>query len=146
MLLFDDKIKYFCNRSTGLWTTPSTDEEKAKLYRAYNLDKLIIDLDDVCDQRLSFNDYPLQFMLRILDTIEPIKRFETLSPRVVLENISIKTSTQKQINISWTGLIEKTLGFDEWKAGMLRLKEWMKVDVYIQDENRRCRGLTINIL
>ena len=94
-----------------------------KLYKAYGLSPLI----EKDENRLSFAEYPLQFILCLLDTIEPTKRFEELPPKVVLESIEIEIIAQTSIKIYWKPELQEEKNFIRWKDGIANIKDWMKV-------------------
>lgn len=96
-----------------------------KLYEAYGLSPLI----EEDKNKLSFVDYPLQFVLCLLDTIEPTKRFEELPPKVVLESIGIEIIASTSIKIYWKPELQEEKNFLRWRDGIDGLKDWMKVKV-----------------
>ena len=95
-----------------------------KLYEAYGLSPLIEEYKNI----LSFVDYPLQFVLCLLDTIEPTKRFEELPPKVVLESIKIEIIKPTSIKIYWEAELQEEKNFLRWRDGIINLKDWMKVE------------------
>lgn len=114
----------------NLWTVPASNKTMADKYRDYGLNELIIDSED---KKLSIEQYPLHFMLCLLDSIEPVKRFSTLSPRDVLESISINLvpndKTYKLIKISWCDNVKTDIGFWDWMKNIYSLPDWMQVKV-----------------
>ena len=113
----------------NMWAVPSTDVAGVEKYKKYNLGKLIIDRNNILDQRLSKDNFPLQFMLCLLDTIEPVKRFAHLTAREVIENISIDGSCKQQIQIAWNNRIKQEPEFWKWMENIFNMKDWMQVDV-----------------
>lgn len=112
------------------------DSEKIKEYEDNELNALIIRNPQ---ERLSVNDYPLQFFLNIIDTIEPIKRFvsESFTAKDVLQNVFIESSADK-ITIGWTKEIRKQPLFFKWICAISELQKWLGVNVsecYHEDEN-----------
>lgn len=90
------------------------------------------------ESKLSVEAFPLQFMLCLLDTIEPIKRFEdTLSPREILQGIKLDYITNNEIVISWAAIIAQQKGFKRWKKGVVDTKKWMCVRVADEDDHVR---------
>jgi len=129
----------------NIWTVCSNDTESVKNYKKYHLDELIIDPSSTPEKRLSIEESPLQFMLCLLDTIEPVKRFSRLSAYEVLENISIKVTGDKSIRIAWNEIIKKESSFWDWMKNISGLKDWMLVDIsQCQQEDDWC-FVTINI-
>ena len=110
----------------NMWTAQGDDEKAVKRYKSYGLDELIIYSDE---DKLSIDQYPLQFMLCLLDTIEPVKRFSSLPARTVLENISIDPLENNGIRISWKECIKREANFWTWMKGISTLGDWMYVDV-----------------
>lgn len=109
----------------NMWTVQETDTKGVENYKKYHLDELIVHSDA---DKLSIKEYPLQFMLCLLDTIEPVKRFEQLTARGVLENISIEPSGSR-IRIAWTEKIKQQPEFWKWMENISNMKNWMQVDV-----------------
>lgn len=73
--------------------------------------------------RLYFKRSPLYFILCLLDTIEPTKRFDELEVGYVFENISIEGyGEEKVIRIKWNKeLQEKQKNeemFEKWRNSM----------------------------
>lgn len=83
-------------------------------YKEYGLDPLIIggdvlnnELFQVKYKRLNVKDYPLQFLLCLLDSIEPVKRFSGkngcgISAYEVLNRVSIEKAENGVIKIEWS--------------------------------------------
>lgn len=125
----------------NMWTVQKTDAKGVKKYKKYHLDELIVHSDA---DRLSINEYPLQFMLCLLDTIEPVKRFEQLTAREVLENISIELSDSR-IQIAWTEKIKQQPEFKTWMGNITTVNDWMQVDVSTYKKEGEWDYVTINI-
>lgn len=113
----------------NMWTVQSTDTDGVKKYKEYHLEKLIIDPQSGHDQRLSINDYPLQFMLCLLDTIEPIKRFLPLAAKSTLENVSIWKIGNRQIGVAWNNRLKQEPKFQKWMESIYSMEDWMQVDI-----------------
>jgi hypothetical protein len=109
--------------------------ENSELYRAYKLDELIIEYPD---QRLCSTDYPLLFLLVLADTIEPIKAFNHLSAKCVLQKLNI--SVDKASNMINIKVIDECINYQSWFNKIIDLKNWAKVSVS-QNNNK----LTIRI-
>lgn len=125
----------------NMWTVQETDVKGVEKYKKYRLDELIIHSEV---DKLSINEYPLQFMLCLLDTIEPVKRFEQLTAQEVLENISIE-QLDGGIQIAWTEKIKQQPEFWKWIENISTVKDWMQVDVSsCRQEDTWCY-VTINI-
>lgn len=130
----------------NLWTVSEQEKEKADMYRKYELDPLILSSKI---RKLKLQDYPLQFMLCLLDTIEPVKRFkDELSAREVLQNIDIDRNADESVNgisIKWKDVIKSKKGYDEWRKSIDSLEDWMDVEVSSCQREADCCGLTISI-
>lgn len=104
-------------------------------YREYGLDPLILGegSQGVQTKKLNINDYPLQFTLCLLDSIEPVKRFtedNNISAYDVLCTISIEEiENKKGIKIEWDSWLEQQNKFDKWMRGIKELAKWMDVTV-----------------
>lgn len=118
------------------------DEAKSEIYKKYNLDELIV--NDSNDIKLDIRKYPLQFVLCLLDTIEPVKRFGIFDPEKILSNIDIKF-LEDGLEIEWTEEFEREekteakeqSQFTKWINGVQELDKWMKVHIISDDENRK---------
>lgn len=110
------------------------------LYSAYGLSPLLYTTHE--ENKLSTGSYPLQFMLCLLDTIEPIKRFGpkpdyegSLSAKEVLSNIGIEFQ-ETSIVLSWNNEIEEQDSFNKWKNSIMALNQWMNVECEDMNKNR----------
>jgi hypothetical protein len=110
------------------------------LYSAYGLSPLLYTTHE--ENKLSTGSYPLQFMLCLLDTIEPIKRFGpkpdyegSLSAKEVLSNIGIEFQ-KTSIVLSWNNEIEEQDSFNKWKNSIMALNQWMNVECEDMNKNR----------
>lgn len=114
----------------NVWTVNSTDLSKMQKYMDNGLEALVIGTNH---DKLSITQYSLQFMLCILDTIEPVKKFDKLTVREVLENISIEQNTiadeEKQIRVAWTNKIKRQSEFWLWMKNISNMAEWMRLEI-----------------
>lgn len=111
----------------NLWTAKKGEDLK---YIAFGLSPLIV---KGREGKLKFNQYPLQFLLCLLDSIEPVKRFGALSSKEVLQKISIQLrpmDVDKYIfRISWDRSLEDQKEFDDWKKNIIDIGNWMDVTI-----------------
>lgn len=120
----------------NIWT--SHKKETNELYKKYGLEHLIIKRSN----KLNFSEYPLQFMLCLLDTIEPIKRFGSLNAADVLSNISVTANTNGgKLQVMWEPLIEEQPEFTRWCDNLTEMDEWMDLTT---SDNRGERNVTID--
>lgn len=106
--------------------------DNAEIYRAYGLSPLLY--NEHSENKLSIKNYPLQFMLCLLDTIEPVKRFAKKSneeihyptPREVLENVQLEFK-ENGLEVSWKRNISEQTKFEYWKKALKDLQNWMDV-------------------
>ena len=111
----------------NIWMGGKCKEEE---YIEYGLAPLLYNRHP--ENKLSVNKFPLQFMLCILDTIEPTKRFsEFHSPRGILQAIYIKTDSDMEISLGWDHLISESDNFQQWLSGIKSMEDWMDVLVEI---------------
>ena len=125
----------------NLWTVEKTDEKDAEIYSKYGLYELVLSEEK---QKLSLEKYPLQFMLCLLDSIEPVKRFSGMSAKEVLENISM-VQKEKTIQITWSDELKKQDGFWDWMKNISSLEKWMNVQVSSCEAGYDGCGLSIRI-
>ena len=117
----------------NIWLVGKTEKEE---YTQYGLTPLVYTAHP--ESKLSVEEFPLQFMLCLLDTIEPIKSFEdTLSPREILQGIKLDSTADDEIVISWDAGIAQQKGFKRWKKGIVDTKKWMCVRVADEDDHVR---------
>ena len=117
----------------NIWLGGKTEKEE---YTQYGLTPLVYTAHP--ESKLSVEAFPLQFMLCLLDTIEPIKRFEdTLSPQEILQGIKLDYITNNEIVVSWDAIIAQQKGFKRWKKGIVDTKKWMCVRVADEDDRVR---------
>ena len=85
---------------------------------------------------MNINKYPLQFMLCLLDTIEPTKRFTSLLAYEILHKISILEDAEKSgFTIAWKDLSTENGEFENWHKNIMGLKDWMDVECKADDSN-----------
>ena len=108
----------------NLWTVQA-DSVKCAEYQKKGLDPLIIRSPA---DRIYLREYPLQFMLFLLDTIEPVKRFKHLDPKTVLKNIYTEISPNT-IVLYWTQTLREQPEIYNWLDSIRTLPEWMCVYV-----------------
>jgi len=141
-----DHYKYVADAivTHNMWTVSSEDKEAVQKYEHAELMELIIDDEK---KKLSITDYPLHFMLCLLDTIEPVKRFNNLSPYEVLNSISIDIVKDEngKIEIRWNKTIRQQPQFWDWMKNISTMPEWMNVQVSSCDCSSYECSLTISI-
>lgn len=121
----------------NIWMGGEMDTE---LYRAYGLSPLLY--TEHSENKLSIKNYPLQFMLCLLDTIELVKRFAKKSnekihyptPREVLENVLLKFK-ENGLEVSWKRNISEQPEFEYWKKALEDLQNWMEVRCNAQGDH-----------
>ena len=115
-------------------------EMDTELYQAYGLSPLLY--TEHSENKLSIKNYPLQFMLCLLDTIEPVKRFAKKSnekihyptPREVLENVLLEFK-ENGLEVSWKRNISEQPEFEYWKKALEDLQNWMEVRCNAQGDH-----------
>lgn len=134
----------------NIWTAQSFDisesdrpkiEKSIETYKCFGLSPLIYKSSE---DRLKFEEYPLQFLLCLLDTIEPIKRFnegcidmypypeDILNSIDISINVSNVRSQKFEITICWDAMVNNWSGFERWREGILKTSNWLHITV---DEN-----------
>lgn len=122
----------------NIWT--ATSSEAIKTYKKYGLEPLIIDSNHQ-SRRLDFNNYPLQFLLCLLDSIEPVKRFADegesgVKAWDILNMISIERDGDDSIVIEWCPCLEQYKSkFERWKKGICDLTDWMAISLSKGEHN-----------
>lgn len=105
--------------------------DNAELYRAYGLSPLLH--TEHGENRLSIKKYPIQFMLCLLDTMEPLKRFAKkpydgdMEPKEVLSHVYLEFG-DCGMTVRWDEQIEKNGEiFHKWCDALKGLQSWMEV-------------------
>ena len=91
-----------------------------------NLPKEItLDRNNREEKKLSLYESPLAFYLSLIDTIEPIKFFNGVIPKKLMENITIEWDKEnRKITIGQTDL--QIFDFEKWyKAKMRNMDDWL---------------------
>lgn len=109
----------------NIWLGDPSNTARCETYRQKGLEALIVCQDE---DKISLAEYPLQFMLCLLDTIEPIKRFEKLDVETVLRNIYLKIDGYTLV-ITWGQVIEEHPEFNSWVESIYDLPNWMCVSI-----------------
>ncbi|MDR7131642.1 hypothetical protein J2X69_004006 [Algoriphagus sp. 4150] len=102
-------------------------EENFDLYRSYELNRLIDDFKPV-----KFNDFPLLFLLGIVDTIDPMKLYQQkgFSPDEILRSVYIEFNGE---SITVMNGQKSRLDFKLLIQKANTLKGWIKADVEFRD-------------
>lgn len=143
-----DHFAYICDAITchNMWTVEGKEKDDVLIYKSYGLSPLIV---NSAKDKIIFKQYPLQFVLCLLDSIEPVKRFEDIPAREVLQLVSIlpgkpvADANRYTVNISWSDTLETQRGYDKWIENIINVKTWMNVTI---DGNVDNRELAINFL
>ena len=132
----------------NIWT--ASEPKYINIYKNYGLEPLIVEGNNQ-DKKLNIDDYPLQFLLCLLDSIEPVKRFieekADVEPPMkavdVLRMFCINRAQNNTIKISWCRCLEeqKKTRFKSWLDNVFGLNKWMDVNVAGEDNSVR---ITIN--
>lgn len=107
----------------NIWLAPKKNKALCQKYQDHSLDELIINQQS---DKLSLQEYPLQFMLCLLDTMEPIKRFKDLAPDEILKNIYLDFYGEG-LTLGWTPLIKEQPQFFDWLRPIATIGEWMQI-------------------
>ena len=106
-------------------------------YEKYKLYPLLYDEHN--ENKLSIKNYPLQFMLCLLDTIEPLKRFAKypydgdMEPKEVLSHVYLEFGDYS-VAVRWDEQIERNGEiFYKWCDALKGLQSWMEVRYNILD-------------
>lgn len=109
-----------------------SDSENTNIkYEKYNLYPLLYDEHN--ENKLSIKKYPLQFMLCLLDTVEPLKRFAKypydgdMEPKEVLSYVYLEFGDYS-VAVRWDEQIERNGEiFHKWCDALKGLQSWMEV-------------------
>lgn len=133
----------------NIWLGGPSEEET---YKSYGLTPLLWHIRP--ENKLSIREYPLQFMLCLLDTIEPTKRFckthpddlLKMHPYDILNKISIEEERKdsKGFDIVWNESLEIDDGnngnsFKQWYTGIKNMPEWMDVTCEVKNHSIEIR-------
>jgi hypothetical protein len=127
----------------NLWVATSDNKKQVETYEKYGLSSLIFEpaaKGTNNDKRLSFKKYPLHFLLGLIDSLEPVKRFSNTFAREVLENIFINWTYKRSrciVSISWNEIMENKEGFDKWKENVKDTQDWLFLNVDDKKESER---------
>lgn len=106
-------------------------ERDTELYQAYGLSPLLY--TEHSENKLSIKNCPLQFMLCLLDTIEPLKRFAKkpydgdVEPKEVLSHVYLEFGDYS-VAVRWDEQIERNGEiFHKWCDALKGLQSWMEV-------------------
>lgn len=96
--------------------------------------------------RLTFKQSPLQFLLYLLDTIEPVKKFENLDASAVLKKIWVSAGMDEsrhhcRIVIGWDRTLEDEDKFLNWKDSILKMGKWL--DLKVKEKKEKYAQLII---
>lgn len=115
----------------NIWMAGPGAKEK---YEKYGLGQLL--WNDHPENKLNIHKYPLQFMLCLLDTIEPTKRFPSMFAYEILHKISILEDAEKSgFTIAWKDLSTESNEFKDWHKNIMGLKDWMDIECKADDSN-----------
>jgi len=120
----------------NIWTANETKPADIETYKAFGLSPLIAKSVG----KLSFREYPLHFMLCLFDSIEPTKRFEKISPKDVLNSISVELKSIEypntyELRISWDGYLDDKDGFQTWYTTLENMKNWLNINRISSNKN-----------
>lgn len=106
-------------------------ERDTELYQAYGLSPLLY--TEHSENKLSIKNCPLQFMLCLLDTIEPLKRLAKkpydgdMEPKEVLSHVYLEFGDYS-VAVRWDEQIERNGEiFHKWCDALKGLQSWMEV-------------------
>jgi len=126
----------------NIWLADPSMPERYEQYLKNGLEALIVRQDE---DKISMAEYPLQFMLCLLDTIEPIKKFEKLGVETILRNIYLKKDGDTLV-ITWGRVIEEQSKFDSWIESIYELPNWMHVNIPEAEVKESPSAITIEIM
>lgn len=109
----------------NIWMVRKDDKEKCREYEEAGLWALIVRTQR---DKINLSTFPLQFILCLLDTIEPIKKFRNIDAETVLKNIHLEPS-YNGIKLAWTSIIKDQPEIYDWLNSLKSLSDWMDVSV-----------------
>ena len=156
-----DHFAYICDSIIchNIWTIQTFDvlenetaqnAKEVEKYKRFGLSPLILKNRG---ERLRFTEHPLQFILCLADTIEPIKRFTEDDGRIipgereVLSAIDISLAANNSclndtcLKITWEDTVNGWCGFDKWTENIIKAKNWLAVSV---EEKRSNNEISIS--
>ena len=129
----------------NMWTAEEN-SNTANIYRDYGLDSLIVSNSDPKKNKTCFQEQPIHFIFYLLDSIEPLKRFDgNAQPKRVLGGIHIGFQPDS-FTLGWTADLEGIRGFSDWRKSIEGLPDWLYVDLSDCCNNTRIREQRIKFL
>jgi len=127
--------QYYCEAAItiathNIWLPDPDDKRIMKEYKDANLTELIKARKK--KQKINYKKFPLLFLLGLVDTIDPVKLYDCLSPEFVLNNINLRFTKNGFDMI----LLNNKMNFNK----LLSLKDnltWLDVEVEELKEQRR---------
>lgn len=114
----------FAIATHNIW---APDEDTIKLYEEYRMEKLAEIFP------ISFNDFPLLFLLGLVDTVDPVKIYSGCQPKYVFENILIDFPYEN--TIIFKNNYESCLDFSRLEEKALGLIGWLDVEVCTEENS-----------
>ena len=126
----------------NIWTTYEYEKKSLEYEKSDLIDLIIKSKKD----RLTFKQSPLQFLLYLLDTIEPVKKFENLDASAVLKKIWVSAGMDEsrhhcRIVIGWDRTLEDEDKFLNWKDSILKMGKWL--DLKVKEKKEKYAQLII---
>jgi hypothetical protein len=114
-------------------------------YKKYNLEYLT----DSTNKKVNIKKDPMLFFLGLLDSIEPVKRFECICAEEVWENVCIdynEEDNQKNIKIhSFDGLKKWEEHYKKWINNIYDMKNWLDITIEPEYKSKVKGKITITI-
>lgn len=126
----------------NIWTTYEYEKKSLEYEKSDLIDLIIKSKKD----RLTFKQSPLQFLLYLLDTIEPVKKFENLDASAVLKKIWVSAGMDEsrhhcRIVIGWDRTLEDEDKFLNWKDSIVKMGKWL--DLKVKEKKEKYAQLII---
>ena len=129
----------------NMWTAEEG-SKTAAVYREYGLNDLIVSDRAPKKNKICFHEQPLHFIFYLLDSIEPLKRFEGHAhPKRILDNTHIQFQNDS-LTLGWTADLESIRGFGGWRKSIEELPDWLYVSLSDCWNNNRIREQRITFL